>query len=63
MELIDIGLVVLGGLLVLVVLGMCVVFVVGFVGMVGLIWIFWVKKGMDFEDFGWVVMVVVKIVG
>ena len=54
MEPIDIGLVVSGGLLVLVVLGMRVAFAAGLAGMVGLIWIFWAKKGMDPEDFGWV---------
>ena len=63
MEPIDIGLVVSGGLLVLVVLGMRVAFAAGLAGMVGLIWIFWAKKGMDPEDFGWAVTVAVKTAG
>ena len=49
MEPIDIGLIVSGGLLVMVVLGMRVAFAAGLAGMVGLIWIFWAKKGMDPE--------------
>lgn len=63
MEPIDIGLVVSGGLLVLVVLGMRVAFAAGLAGIVGLIWIFWAKKGMDPEDFGWAVTVAVKTAG
>ena len=63
MEPIDIGLIVSGGLLVMVVLGMRVAFAAGLAGMVGLIWIFWAKKGMDPEDFGWALTVAVKTAG
>ncbi|HBQ35293.1 MAG TPA: C4-dicarboxylate ABC transporter permease, partial [Rhodobacteraceae bacterium] len=45
MEPIDIGLVVSGGMLVLVVLGMRVAFAAGMAGLIGLIWIFWAKFG------------------
>lgn len=63
MEPIDIGLIVSGGLLVMVVLGMRVAFAAGLAGMIGLIWIFWAKKGMDPEDFGWALTVAVKTAG
>lgn len=63
MEFIEIGLWVMGGMFVFVLLGMCVVFVVGMVGMIGLIWIFWFKKNYGGDDFIWVLMVVIKIVG
>ncbi|WP_370227600.1 TRAP transporter large permease [Cognatishimia sp.] len=63
MEPIDIGLVVSGGLLVLVVLGMRVAFAAGLAGIIGLIWIFWAKKGMDPEDFGWAITVAAKTAG
>lgn len=63
MEPIEIGLIVSGGLLVMVVLGMRVAFAAGLAGMVGLIWIFWAKKGMDPEDFGWALTVAVKTAG
>ena len=63
MEPIDIGLIVSGGLLVLVVLGMRVAFAAGLAGMIGLIWIFWAKKGYDPEDFGWALTVAVKTAG
>jgi tripartite ATP-independent transporter DctM subunit len=63
MEPIEIGLIVSGGLLVMVVLGMRVAFAAGLAGMVGLIWIFWSKKGMDPEDFGWAVTVAAKTAG
>ncbi|PSL17415.1 TRAP transporter large permease [Shimia abyssi] len=63
MEPIEIGLVVSGGLLVLVVLGMRVAFAAGLAGMVGLIWIFWAKFGYDPERFGKAVTVAVKTAG
>lgn len=63
MEPIDIGLVVTGGLLVMVVLGMRVAFAAGLAGLIGLIWIFWSKKGYDPEDFGWAISVAVKTAG
>ncbi|MCP4824401.1 MAG: TRAP transporter large permease [Shimia sp.] len=63
MEPIDIGLVVSGGLLVMVVLGMRVAFAAGLAGMIGLIWIFWAKFGYDPERFGKAVTVAVKTAG
>ena len=45
MEPIDIGLVVTGMMLVVVILGMRVAFAAALAGTVGLIWIFWSKKG------------------
>jgi len=63
MEPIDIGLVVSGGLLVMVVLGMRVAFAAGLAGMIGLIWIFWAKFGYDPEKFGKAVTVAVKTAG
>ena len=52
MEPIEIGLIVSGGMLVLVVLGMRVAFAAATAGMVGLIWIFWAKFGYDPARFG-----------
>ena len=63
MEPIDIGLIVSGGMLVLVVLGMRVAFAAATAGMVGLIWIFWAKFGYDPERFGKAVTVAVKTAG
>jgi len=63
MEPIEIGLVVTGGLLVMVVLGMRVAFAAGLAGLAGLIWIFWAKKGYDPNDFGWAISVAVKTAG
>jgi tripartite ATP-independent transporter DctM subunit len=63
MEPIDIGLVVSGGMLVLVVLGMRVAFAAATAGMVGLIWIFWAKFGYDPARFGKAVTVAVKTAG
>ncbi|MGH1460130.1 MAG: TRAP transporter large permease [Paracoccaceae bacterium] len=63
MEPIEIGLVVSGGLLVLVVLGMRVAFAAGLAGLVGLFWIFWSKKGYDPEAFGWALTIAVKTAG
>lgn len=63
MEPIDIGLVVTGGLLVLVVLGMRVAFAAGLAGMVGLIWIFWAKFGYDPGRFEKALTVAVKTAG
>jgi tripartite ATP-independent transporter DctM subunit len=63
MEPIDIGLVVTGGLLVLVVLGMRVAFAAGLAGLIGLIWIFWAKAGYDPSRFGKALTVAVKIAG
>ena len=63
MEPIDIGLIVSGGLLVMVVLGMRVAFAAGLAGLTGLIWIFWAKKGYDPEDFMWALTVATKTAG
>ncbi|MGB0660814.1 MAG: TRAP transporter large permease [Mangrovicoccus sp.] len=63
MESIDIGLIVSGGMLVLVILGMRVAFAAGLAGMVGLIWIFWAKKQYGMDDFGWALGVAVKTAG
>ncbi len=63
MEPIDIGLIVSGGLLVMVVLGMRVAFAAGLAGLVGLIWIFWAKFGYEPDRFGKAVTVAVKTAG
>ncbi|MDA4846847.1 TRAP transporter large permease [Hoeflea poritis] len=63
MEPIEIGLIVSGGLLVLVLLGMRVAFAAGLAGLVGLIWIFWAKKNYGADDFGWALSVAVKTAG
>ncbi|WP_421704393.1 TRAP transporter large permease [Aliiroseovarius sp.] len=63
MEPIEIGLVVSGGLLVLVLLGMRVAFAAGLAGLIGLIWIFWAKFGYDPGRFGKAVTVAVKTAG
>jgi tripartite ATP-independent transporter DctM subunit len=63
MEPIDIGLVVSGILLLLVVLGMRVAFAAALAGFMGLVWIFWAKKGYDPSDFMWALQVSVKTAG
>jgi len=63
MEPIDIGLIVTGVLLVLVVIGTRVAFAAAFAGMLGLIWIFWAKKGYDGDQFIWALTVAVKTAG
>ena len=63
MEPIDIGLIVSGGMLVLVLLGMRVAFAAAMAGMTGLIWIFWAKKGYDPSQFTWAMTVAVKTAG
>jgi tripartite ATP-independent transporter DctM subunit len=63
MEPIEIGLIVSGGLLVLVVLGMRVAFAAAMAGMVGLIWIFWAKFGYDPARFGKALTIAVKTAG
>ena len=59
----DIGLVVSGFLLLMVVMGMRVAFAAGLAGLTGLIWIFWAKKGYDPEDFFWALTVATKTAG
>ncbi|GAA6164069.1 TRAP transporter permease [Pelagimonas sp. KU-00592-HH] len=63
MEPIEIGLIVSGGLLVLVILGMRVAFAAAMAGMVGLIWIFWAKFGYDPARFGKALTIAVKTAG
>jgi len=63
MEPIDIGLVVSGGMLVLVILGMRVAFAAGMAGMVGLIWIFWAKFGYNPDQFTKALIVSIKVAG
>jgi tripartite ATP-independent transporter DctM subunit len=63
MEPIQIGLIVSGGMLVLVILGMRVAFAAGLSGLFGLIWIFWSRRGYDPEDFLWALTVAVKTAG
>ncbi|MEQ8900979.1 MAG: TRAP transporter large permease [Roseovarius sp.] len=63
MEPIDIGLVVTGLMLVVVVLGMRVAFAAALAGTVGLIWIFWSKKGYAGDEFVWALTVAVKTAG
>ncbi len=59
----DIGLVVSGFLLLMVVMGMRVAFAAGLAGLTGLIWIFWAKKGYDPEDLFWALTVATKTAG
>jgi len=63
MEPIDIGLVVTGLMLVVVVLGMRVAFAAATAGVIGLIWIFWSKKGYAGDEFFWALTVAVKTAG
>ncbi|MEQ8603985.1 MAG: TRAP transporter large permease [Marivibrio sp.] len=63
MEPLDIGIVVTGGLLVLVVLGMRVAFAAAMAGIVGLVWIFWAKAGYAPERFLWALSVAAKTAG
>ncbi|WP_306153405.1 TRAP transporter large permease [Roseovarius sp. MMSF_3281] len=63
MEPIEIGLVVTGMMLVVVILGMRVAFAAALAGMVGLIWIFWSKKGYAGDEFFWALTVAAKTAG
>ena len=63
MEPIDIGLIVSGGMLVLVVLGMRVAFAAATAGLIGLVWIFWAKFGYDPSQFGKALTIAVKTAG
>ena len=63
MEPIDIGLVVTGMMLVVVILGMRVAFAAALAGMAGLIWIFWSKKGYAGDEFFWALTVAAKTAG
>ena len=63
MEPIQIGMIVTGLLLVVVILGMRVAFAAAIAGIVGLIWIFWAKKGMAPDQFWWAVTIAAKTAG
>lgn len=63
MEPIEIGIVVTGIMLVVVILGMRVAFAAALAGVIGLIWIFWSKKGYAGDEFFWAVTVAVKTAG
>jgi len=63
MEPIDIGLIVSGAMLLLVVLGMRVAFAAGMAGLVGLVWIFWAKFGYAPDQFMKALTVSVKVSG
>jgi tripartite ATP-independent transporter DctM subunit len=63
MEPIDIGIIVTGLMLVVVVLGMRVAYAAALAGMIGLVWIFWAKKGYAGDDFFWALTVAVKTAG
>ena len=63
MDSIEIGLIITGFLLVLVVLGVRVAFAAAIAGMIGLIWIFWDKRDYDPEQFIWALTVAVKTAG
>ncbi len=63
MEPIDIGIVVTGLMLVVVILGMRVAYAAALAGMVGLVWIFWSKKGYAGDEFLWALTVAVKTAG
>ncbi len=63
MEPIDIGLVVTGGMLVLVVFGMRVAFAAAMSGLIGIIWIFWAKFGYAPDKFTKALTVGVKAAG
>ena len=63
MEPIDIGLIVSGFMLVMVILGMRVAFAAGIAGLAGLTWIFWAKFGYAPDKFFKAVTVSTKIAG
>ncbi|MBE0453066.1 TRAP transporter large permease [Roseovarius autotrophicus] len=63
MDPIEIGLVVTGLMLVVVVLGMRVAYAAALAGMIGLIWIFWARKGYAGDQFLWALTVAVKTAG
>ncbi|SEL55244.1 TRAP transporter, DctM subunit [Roseovarius azorensis] len=63
MEPIQIGMVVTGLMLVVVILGMRVAFAAALAGMIGLIWIFWSRKGYAGDEFLWALTVAVKTAG
>ncbi len=60
---IDIGLIVTGLLLIMVLIGVRVAFAAALAGLTGLIWIFWSKKGYDPNQFFWALEVAAKTAG
>ncbi|MBL1241228.1 MAG: TRAP transporter large permease [OCS116 cluster bacterium] len=63
MEPIQIGLIVSGFMLLMVILGMRVAFAAALSGLIGLVWIFWAKKGYASDEFFWALTVAVKTAG
>ncbi len=63
MEAIDIGLIVSGFLLVMVVIGVRVAFAAAIAGLTGLVWIFWAKREYDPQQFIWALTVATKTAG
>lgn len=63
MDSIEIGLIVSGFLLLLVILGVRVAFAAAIAGMLGLVWIFWDKRAYDPDQFVWALTVAVKTAG
>lgn len=63
MDSIDIGLIVTGFLLVMVVMGVRVALAAAIAGLTGLVWIFWAKRGYDPSHFMWALTVGVKTAG
>lgn len=63
MDSINIGLIVTGFLLILVVLGVRVAFAAAIAGLIGLIWIFWDKRSYDLDQFTWALTVAAKTAG
>lgn len=60
---IDIGLIVTGFLLLMVVMGVRVALAAAIAGLTGLVWIFWAKRGYDPSHFMWALTVGVKTAG
>lgn len=63
MDSVDIGLIVSGIMLFMVLIGVRVAFAAALAGVLGLIWIFWSKKGYDPDEFTWALGVAVKTAG
>ncbi|MCF4097634.1 TRAP transporter large permease [Maritalea mediterranea] len=63
MTTIDIGLIVTGLLLLMVLIGVRVAFAAAMAGVIGLVWVFWSKKGYDPNQFFWALGVAAKTAG
>ena len=61
MDSVDIGLIVSGFMLAMVVLGVRVAFAAAIAGLTGLVWIFWSKRGYDPEHFFWALTVATPV--